>query len=55
MTHRADAYCQECGGTCRDPRTVVALQHKPLSLGPAFTGLGKSTFKPARKTRRFET
>jgi hypothetical protein len=55
MKHRADAYCPACGGTCRDARTIAALGDKPvLSLRPSFTGSGAPTFKPARKSGRFE-
>jgi hypothetical protein len=53
--HRADAYCPVCGGTCRDPQAIRNLGwYKPKSLGPSFTGAGKSSFKPARKSARFE-
>lgn len=52
MTHRADAYCPECGGTCRDPEAIAALTHKPLSIRPTFTGAGAPTFKPARHANR---
>lgn len=53
MRHRADAYCPRCGGQCRDPDTIAALDHKPLSLGPAFTGAGRTSFKPSRKPKKF--
>lgn len=52
MKHRADAYCAVCGGACRDARTIAALDHKPLSLRPSFTGAGQSSFKPARHANR---
>jgi hypothetical protein len=54
MKHRADAYCPACGGQCRDPETVAALTHKPLSIRPAFTGAGRPTFRPTRKSGQFE-
>lgn len=53
MKHRADAYCPACGGTCRDPVTVAAQAGRPvLSLRPAFTGAGQTSFKPARHANR---
>lgn len=51
--HRADAYCPACGGTCRDAATIRAHGDKPvLSLRPAFTGAGQTSFKPARHANR---
>jgi hypothetical protein len=56
VKHRADAYCPVCGGTCRDPDTIRQLGWtKPLSLGPDWTGPGKTSFKPSRKAGRFES
>lgn len=52
MTHRADAYCPECGGTCRDPETLARQTTKPLSLRPSFTGAGTTSFKPARNGKK---
>lgn len=52
--HRADAYCQACGGQCQDllARATATATRKPLSLRPTFTGAGAPTFKPARKGKR---
>lgn len=53
IPHRADAYCRACGGQCRDPDAIAALDgRQPLSLRPAFTGAGQTSFKPARHANR---